>query len=84
MTLESHCFSCGSVNALSNAIYKKTGLVGYSGLNYASFGMLHGLDYSLEYLYKSLVDDGEYEIYPSKSWSDDRWYKKRIKITESL
>lgn len=69
---------CGfsDITALTNAIYCKTGLVGYSGPNYASFGMLHGLEYTLEYLQKCLFQSDSYEIAPSTSWSDDVWYKE--------
>jgi muramoyltetrapeptide carboxypeptidase LdcA involved in peptidoglycan recycling len=40
---------CGfsDITALSNAIYARTGLVGYSGPHYSSFGMKHHFDCSL-------------------------------------
>jgi muramoyltetrapeptide carboxypeptidase LdcA involved in peptidoglycan recycling len=69
---------CGysDITALTNAIYCKTGLVGYSGPNYAGFGMLHGFEYTLEYLQKCLFQSDSYEIAPSTNWSDDAWYKE--------
>jgi len=67
---------CGfsDITALSNAIYKKTGLVTYSGVHYSSFGMKYGFDYSLEYFKKMFLEDQEIEIESSKEWSDDTWF----------
>ena len=60
--------------ALQNAIYAKTGLVTYSGPSYTSFGQKLHFDYTLEYFKKCLLADEEFNILPSESWSDDRWY----------
>ncbi|ABS24066.1 MULTISPECIES: S66 family peptidase [Bacillus cereus group] len=67
---------CGysDITALSNAIYKKTGLVTYSGPHFSSFGMKHGLDYTIDYFLKCLTTNDAIEIVPSKTWSDDLWY----------
>lgn len=67
---------CGfsDITALSNAIYKKTGLVTYSGVHYSSFGMKHGFEYSLEHFVKMLTQDKEIKIESSKQWSDDTWF----------
>lgn len=68
---------CGysDITALQNAIYKKTGLVTYSGPHYSTFGMLKGFEYTQEYFNKCLMQDRPFEIIPSKEWSDDAWYK---------
>ena len=67
---------CGfsDITALSNAIYAKTGLVGYSGPHYSSFGMEKGFEHSLEYFRKCLMEEGEFEVKASKEWSDDFWW----------
>jgi len=61
--------------ALQNAIYTKTGLVTYSGPSYSTFGQKLYFDYTLEYFKKCLFEDGELNILPSESWSDDRWHR---------
>ncbi len=67
---------CGysDITALSNAIYRKTGLVNYSGPTFANFGMIRGLEYTVEYFKKCLMIEGSFEIIPSREWSDDCWY----------
>jgi muramoyltetrapeptide carboxypeptidase LdcA involved in peptidoglycan recycling len=60
--------------ALQNAICAKTGLVTYSGPAYSTFGQKLYFDYTLEYFKKCLFDDKEFNILPSESWSDDRWF----------
>lgn len=67
---------CGysDITALGNAIYKKTGLVNYSGPHFSTFGMIKGIDYTVEYFKKCLMEENPFEIIPSKEWSDDRWY----------
>jgi len=61
--------------ALQNAIYAKTGLITYSGPAYSTFGQKLYFDYTLEYFKKCLLNDEEFNILPSESWSDDRWYR---------
>jgi muramoyltetrapeptide carboxypeptidase len=67
---------CGfsDITALQLAIYKKTGLVTYSGPHFSSFGVKHGFDYTLESFLDAVTNDAPYEIDPSPSWSDDAWY----------
>jgi muramoyltetrapeptide carboxypeptidase len=67
---------CGysDITALSNAIYAKTGLITYSGPHFSTFGMLKGLDYTVEYFRKCLFSEEPFEILPSGEWSDDPWY----------
>lgn len=60
--------------ALQNAIYAKTGLITYSGPVYSTFGQKLHFDYTLEYFKKCVLNDKEFNILPSESWSDDRWY----------
>lgn len=67
---------CGysDITALSNAIYAKTGLVTYSGPHFSTFGMIKGLDCTLKYLEKCLINEESFEVLASKNWSDDQWY----------
>jgi muramoyltetrapeptide carboxypeptidase len=60
--------------ALQNAIYTKTGLVTYSGPAYSTFGQKLYFDYILEYFKKCLFSGKKFNILPSKSWSDDKWF----------
>jgi len=68
---------CGysDITALANAITTKTGLVTYSGLHFSTWGMKKEFEYNLEYFKKCLVEGDEFEVKPSKTWSDDLWYK---------
>ncbi|MGM1045413.1 MAG: S66 family peptidase [Bacillota bacterium] len=67
---------CGysDITALSSAIYAKTGLITYSGPHYSTFGMLHGIEYTTEYFYKMMFQEGPVSVLPSAEWSDDAWY----------
>jgi len=68
---------CGfsDITALQSAIYKKTGLITYSGPAFSSFAMKKGNEYSLEYFKKAFFNNESILIKPSKEWSDDVWYK---------
>ncbi len=68
---------CGfsDITALSNAIHAKTGLVTYSGPHFSSFGMLHGLDYTIEYFEKIFFQQSPIPLTSSSQWSNDAWYK---------
>jgi len=68
---------CGysDITALTNAITAKTGLVTYSGLHFSTWGMKKQFEYNLEYFKKCLMAQEEFIIEPSKTWSDDMWYK---------
>lgn len=68
---------CGysDITALANAITAKTELITYSGLNFSTWGMKKEFEYNLEYFKKCLVEKDKFEVKPSKTWSDDRWYK---------
>ncbi|GAA0729574.1 LD-carboxypeptidase [Clostridium malenominatum] len=67
---------CGfsDITALQNAIYKKTGLVTYSGPHFSTFGMIKGNEYTEEYFKKCLMNEEEFEVKNSPYWSDDEWY----------
>ena len=68
---------CGysDITVLANAITAKTGLVTYSGLHFSTFGMKKEFEYNFEYFTKCLIEEDEFEVKPSKLWSDDAWYK---------
>jgi muramoyltetrapeptide carboxypeptidase len=72
---------CGysDITALANAITAKTELVTYSGPHFSTLGMLRGLDYSLEYLKKSLIEEKPFTVKTSEKWSDDPWYSEQEK-----
>lgn len=63
---------CGfsDITALSNAIFAKTGLVGYSGPNFYQFGRTDGIGYMTDYFEKCLMRDEPFMIEPSKEWID--------------
>lgn len=67
---------CGfsDITTLSNAIYAKTGLVGYSGPHFSSFGMKKGFEYTLDSFKRCLFGVEPYTLVPSKEWSDDSWF----------
>ena len=67
---------CGysDITALANAITAKTSLVTYSGLHFSTWGMKKEFDYNLEYFRRCLLEEYEFEVKPSKTWSDDPWY----------
>lgn len=67
---------CGysDITALTNAITAKTGLITYSGLFFSTWGMKKEFEYNLEYFKRCLIDEYEFEVKPSKTWSDDAWY----------
>lgn len=74
---------CGfsDITALSNAIYAKTGLVGYSGMHFASFRMKYGNEYSIKSFTQCLTTNKPYEVKSSKEWSDDEWWMNQEKRT---
>lgn len=67
---------CGysDITALANAITAKTGLITYSGLHFSTFGMKKEFEYNLEYFKKCLMEESDFVVEPSKTWSDDAWY----------
>jgi muramoyltetrapeptide carboxypeptidase LdcA involved in peptidoglycan recycling len=67
---------CGfsDITALSNALYATTGLVGYSGPHYSSFGMKHHFSRTEAGFVACLMGDDPFRLEPSPTWSDDEWY----------
>lgn len=67
---------CGysDITALGNAIFARTGLVTYSGPHFSTLGMKKGLEYTLEYFKKCLMEDYAFEVSASDSWSDEAWF----------
>lgn len=72
---------CGfsDISVLSNAIYARTGLVGYSGVHFSSWGMEKGFDYSGDMAKHCLFEDAPYDLISSKEWSDDPWFMDQDK-----
>lgn len=67
---------CGysDITALQNAILAKSNLVTYSGPHFATFAMRKGLDSTIEQFRRCVMEDGPFEIAPSREWSDDAWF----------
>ncbi len=70
---------CGfsDITALAAAIYARTGMLTYSGPHFSTFGMQKGLEYTLEYFQKCLLDTAPFDVLPSKEWSDDHWFRNQ-------
>src|SRR3989338_11347756 len=70
---------CGysDITALNNSIFAKTGLVTYSGPHYSTFGQKLHFEYTLEYFKKCFFSDAAFDVFPSKQWSDDEWFKNQ-------
>jgi muramoyltetrapeptide carboxypeptidase len=68
---------CGfsDITALATAIHARTGLVTYSGPHFSTFGMLRGLDYTLEYFERCVMREEPFEVPSADHWSDDPWYQ---------
>ncbi|MGR3206901.1 S66 family peptidase [Bacillus glycinifermentans] len=64
---------CGfsDITALASAIYKKTGVVTYSGPHFSSFSMKQGLEYTKDYFVKCCLSEEPYEIEPSNFWCEE-------------
>ena len=68
---------CGfsDITALATAIYARTSLLTYSGPHFSTFGMKHGIDYTIEYFKRCLMREEPFEVEPADHWSDDPWYE---------
>ncbi len=66
---------CGfaDITVLSNAVYARAGLVGYSGPHYSSFGMKRHFEYTEAGFRACVMDEGPVAVVPSPYWSDDAW-----------
>ncbi|MGG0285271.1 S66 peptidase family protein [Peribacillus butanolivorans] len=62
------------VTAILLAIYKKTGLTTYPGPHFSTFGMKAGLEYTMEYFKKAVLQVEDFYLEPSETWSDDSWH----------
>lgn len=62
------------ITAINLAIYKKTGLITYSGPHFSTFGMKAGLDYTMDYFKKAVLQDEAFDLEQSDTWSDDSWH----------
>jgi len=71
---------CGfsDITALSCSIYAKTGLVGYSGPHFSTFGMVKGIEYIADYMHLCLFSTEPFSVQPSGFWSNDAWFADQI------
>jgi muramoyltetrapeptide carboxypeptidase LdcA involved in peptidoglycan recycling len=67
---------CGfsDITVLSNALYARAGLVGYSGPHYSSFGMKRHFGYTETGFQACVMRDAPVELAPAHQWSDDAWF----------
>jgi muramoyltetrapeptide carboxypeptidase len=74
------------ITALLDGIYAKTGMVTYHGPFFSTFGMVKGLDYTLDYFKKCVMESKSYVIEASTEWSDDKWYadQQNRKFTKNI
>ena len=68
---------CGfsDITALATAIYARAGLVTYSGPHFSTFGMVRGIEYTIEYFERCLMRGEPFQVEPADHWSDDPWYE---------
>lgn len=74
---------CGSgdITTLQAAMYKKAGLITYSGPFFTTFGIKHRLDYTMQSFLEAVTNDAPFEVNPSPVWSDDPWHLEREERT---
>lgn len=67
---------CGfsDITSLSNAIYQKTGLVGYSGPHFSSWWIKYDFEFSIDYFRKCCFESEPFVLEPTLRWSDDEWF----------
>jgi muramoyltetrapeptide carboxypeptidase len=67
---------CGfsDITVLSNALYARAGLVGYSGPHYSSFGMKRHFESTQAGFVACVMEDEPVELAPTPAWSDDAWF----------
>lgn len=61
------------ITAILLAIYQKTGVTTYVGPNFTSLGMKSGMEYTIEYFKKAVIESNDFELVQSEAWSDDPW-----------
>ena len=65
------------ITALQNAIFRKTGMITYSGPHFFSFGYPHDLNYTRDYFIKCLFESKPFGLKPSNSSTE--WSSKERK-----
>ena len=67
---------CGfsDITVLSNALHARTGLVGYSGPHYSSFGMKKHFEFTEAGFRACLMAAEPFDLAPAPAWSDDAWF----------
>lgn len=67
---------CGysDITALGGAIYRKTGLITYSGPHFSTLAMRHGNEYTVQHFLQMMMEVGPILVQPSAQWSDDAWF----------
>jgi muramoyltetrapeptide carboxypeptidase LdcA involved in peptidoglycan recycling len=58
------------ITALQNAVFKKTGLVCYSGPNFFNFGYRHDFGYTMDYFSRCLFGSDPFTIKPAEAVSE--------------
>jgi muramoyltetrapeptide carboxypeptidase LdcA involved in peptidoglycan recycling len=61
---------CGysDITALNNAIFARTKLVTYAGINFSTFRKKQYYDYNIDYFKKCLMNNKSYKVKPSKNY----------------
>jgi muramoyltetrapeptide carboxypeptidase LdcA involved in peptidoglycan recycling len=61
---------CGysDITSINNAIYAKTGMVAYAGINLSTFRKKKCQDYNIDYFKKCLISGAPYRVLPSKKY----------------
>jgi muramoyltetrapeptide carboxypeptidase LdcA involved in peptidoglycan recycling len=61
---------CGysDITAINNAIYAKTGMATYAGINFSTFRKKKCQDYNIDYFKKCLMSGEPYNVLPSKKY----------------
>lgn len=69
------------ITALQLAIYRKTGVITYSGPHFSTFGMKQMVDYTIQGVLAALTNDAPFELEAPETWSDDKWYLEQEERT---
>ena len=61
---------CGysDITAINNAIYAKTGMIAYAGINFSTFRKKRCQEYNIDYFKKCLMSSEPYNVLPSKEY----------------
>jgi muramoyltetrapeptide carboxypeptidase len=67
---------CGysDITVFQGAFLRLANLVTYSGPHISTFGMKHGIAYTLESFQNAVMRVGNYRIEASQQWADDSWF----------